>query len=119
MSENLWQMSEVGEMQLQGPPLLRYQAWYMRVGMASVYLEGDYGNYLRAKIFEDDGYTPTGRKVARDVSNAPQTIHFFPNVFFSSNFSFIFFSYYWQLKVPGIQSFVLEGVAIGLLGTRC
>ena len=82
MSENLWQMSEVGEMQLQGPPLLRYQAWYMRVGMASVYLEGDYGDYLRAKIFEDDGYTPTGRKVARDVSNAPQTIHFSLMYFF-------------------------------------
>ena len=51
MSENLWQMSEVGEMQLQGPPLLRYQAWYMRVGMASVYLEGDYGNYLKDVCF--------------------------------------------------------------------
>ena len=76
MSDNLWQMSGVDEMQLQGPPLLRYQAWYLRVGMASVYLEGDYGNYLRAKIFEDDGYTTTGMKLARDVSNAPKTAHF-------------------------------------------
>ncbi|XP_078180782.1 uncharacterized protein LOC144574647 [Carex rostrata] len=35
--------------------------------MASVYLEGHYGNFLRAKIFADDDYTPTGRKGARQL----------------------------------------------------
>ena len=74
MSENLWQMPGVDGMQFQGPPHMRYQAWYLQVGMASVYLEGDYGNYLRAMVFKEDGYTPTSRKGARDVSNAPQTL---------------------------------------------
>ncbi|XP_078181603.1 uncharacterized protein LOC144575345 [Carex rostrata] len=66
MRDNLWQMPVDG-IQFQGHPLLRYQAWYLRICMASVYLEGDYGNFLRSKIFEDDGYTPTGRKGARDL----------------------------------------------------
>ncbi|XP_078152710.1 uncharacterized protein LOC144547901 [Carex rostrata] len=66
MSGHLWQMPEDG-MQFQGPPDLRYKAWFLRVGMASVYLEGDYGNFLRLKTFIEDGYTPTGRKGARDL----------------------------------------------------
>jgi hypothetical protein len=86
MSENLWQMPGVDGMQFQGPPHMRYQAWYLQVSMASVYLEGDYGNYLRAMVFKEDGYTPTGRQGARDVSNAPPTLVFtfniFHNVFF-------------------------------------
>jgi hypothetical protein len=73
MSANLWQMP-VDETQFQGPPLLRYQAWYMRVGMSSVYIQGDYGDFLRSKIFTEDGFTPTGRKNALDVSNAPKII---------------------------------------------
>ncbi|XP_078170103.1 uncharacterized protein LOC144564374 [Carex rostrata] len=67
MSANLWQMPEVNGMQFQGDPLLRYQAWYLQVGMASVYIVGDYGDFLRSKIFDDDGYTPTGRKGARQL----------------------------------------------------
>ncbi|XP_078166187.1 serine/threonine-protein phosphatase 7 long form homolog [Carex rostrata] len=64
MSANLWQMPEVDAMQFHGDPLLRYQAWYLRVGMASVYIKGHYGEFLRQMIFDDDGYTPTGRKGA-------------------------------------------------------
>ena len=92
MSANLWQMPEIDTMQFQGDPLLRYQAWYLRVGMASVYIEGDYGEFLRAQIFEDDGYTPTGRKGARQVMHLKQHIFMryepfiitfvFSNVFF-------------------------------------
>ena len=74
MSANLWQMPEVDTMQFQGDPLLRYQAWYLRVGMASVYIEGHYGDFLRSKIFEDDGYTPTGRKGARQVMHLQEHI---------------------------------------------
>ena len=74
MSDNLWQMPPEDGMQFQGPPLLRYQAWYLRICMASVYLEGDYGNFLRSMVFKEDGFTPTGRKGARDVSNASKTI---------------------------------------------
>ena len=73
MSANLWQMPEDG-IQFQGPPLLRYQAWYHRVCMASVYLEGEYGDYLSSMVLKEDGFTPTGRQGARDVSNASQTI---------------------------------------------
>ena len=62
MSANLWQMPEDG-MQFQGPPLLRYQAWYVRVYMASVYVEGDYGNYLSSMVLKEDGFTPLAGKV--------------------------------------------------------
>ena len=83
MSANLWQMPEVDGMQFQGDPLLRYQAWYLRVGMASVYIEGDYGNFLRSKIFDDDGYTPTGWKSARQVMHLEEHI-------FLSNLTFFY-----------------------------
>ena len=87
MSANLWQMPAADAMQFQGDPLLRYQAWYLRVGMASVYIEGHYGEFLRAQIFEDDGYTPTGKKGARQVMHLKQHIFeknetFFITVFF-------------------------------------
>jgi hypothetical protein len=49
--------------------------------MASVYLEGDYGEFLRSKIFTEDGFTPTGRKGARDVSNASETIFIHLSIF--------------------------------------
>ena len=42
--------------------------------MASVYLQGHYGDFLRAQIFEDDGYTPTGKKGARQVMHLKQHI---------------------------------------------
>ena len=74
MNAHLWQIVEADAMQFQGDPLLRYQAWYMRVGMASVYIEGDYGDFLRSVIFDDDGYTPTGRKGARQVMHLEEHI---------------------------------------------
>jgi len=42
--------------------------------LVSVYVEGDYGNYLSSMVLKEDGFTPTGRQGARDVSNASQTI---------------------------------------------
>ena len=79
MSANLWQMPAPDGLQFQGPPLLRYQAWYIHIGMASVYLQGDYGDFLRQRVLTDDGFTPTGRRHAFDVSNALKTIfiHFY------------------------------------------
>lgn len=51
--------------QTPGHPLLRYQAWYIRVCMASVHLEGDYGAYLRHQIQEEtESYHPIGRRWA-------------------------------------------------------
>jgi hypothetical protein len=73
MADNLWHMPDDG-VQFQGDPTLRYEAWFVRVGMASVYLQGHYGDFLRAQIFEDDGYTPTGKKGARQVMHLKQHI---------------------------------------------
>ena len=45
--------------QISGHPLLRYQTWYIRICMASVYLEDDYGTYLHNMIQEDtEDHTP-------------------------------------------------------------
>ena len=53
--EHIWQMPE------EGPHgLLRYQCWFMKVCMASVYLQGDYGAALRDRIETEDGYAPNG-----------------------------------------------------------
>ena len=87
MIANLWHMPEDG-VQFQGDPLLRYEAWYVRVCMASVYLEGDYGNFLRGKIFSDDGYTPTGRKGARQVMHNFEKYELFCLIFTKSSLVF-------------------------------
>ena len=59
---HLWQMSDVSS-----HPLLRYQCWFMKVCMASVYLQGDYGAALRDRIANTDGYAPNGRTWTRQV----------------------------------------------------
>ena len=66
--EHIWQMPE------EGPHgLLRYQCWFMKVCMASVYLQGDYGAALRDRIENTDGHAPNGRTWTRQV---PKILYF-------------------------------------------
>ena len=52
---HIWQMPEEVS-----HPLLRYQCWFMKVCMTSVYLQGDYGAELRDRIANTDGYALNG-----------------------------------------------------------
>ena len=66
---HIWQMPEEG-----AHGLLRYQCWFMKVCMASVYLQGDYGAHIRERIENTDGYAPNGRTWTRQV---PKTSNFY------------------------------------------
>ena len=59
---HIWQMLEEG-----AHGLLRYQCWFMKICMTSVYLQGDYGADLRNRIENTYGYAPNGRTWTRQV----------------------------------------------------